>query len=188
MFHGVLLCSMSKTLHRRQKNPLLSAQSVCDAGIVHLHHTELLTEQMGEEDVESSENVKKTWSRLLQLGISRCRGCTAICTRNLHQSELQQQPNRHLKVVGEVGATGLVLCRAAGCISGFFFLGEISDGSLTSVGPRAADRGSACQTWWNGFVLSFVWPGRQPLLLSLCFDIISFQKLSWYRGGNLTFF
>lgn len=121
MFHGVLLCSMSKTLHRRQKNPLLSAQSVCDAGIVHLHHTELLTEQMGEEDVESSENVKKTWSRLLQLGISRCRGCTAICTRNLHQSELQQQPNRHLKVVGEFGATGLVSCRAAGCISGLFF-------------------------------------------------------------------
>lgn len=119
MFHGVLLCSMSKTLHRRQKTPLLSAQSVCDAGIVHLHHTEPLTEQMGEEDVESSENVKKTWSRLLQLGISCCRGCTPICTCNLHQSELQ--PNKHLKVVGEVGATGLVSCRAAGRFFWFFF-------------------------------------------------------------------
>lgn len=33
--------------------------TVCDAGIVHLHHAERLSEQKGEED-EGSENVKKT--------------------------------------------------------------------------------------------------------------------------------
>lgn len=45
MFHGVLLCSMSKTLCQRQKHPPVCR--VCDAGIVHLHHTEPLAELNG---------------------------------------------------------------------------------------------------------------------------------------------
>lgn len=87
MFHWVLLCSMSKTLCWRQKKKHLPVCRACIEGIVHLHHTDPLAEQMGEEDVESSENVKNTWSRPVHGGISRSRGCTPICTRNLHQSE-----------------------------------------------------------------------------------------------------
>lgn len=45
------------------------------------------------------------------MGISRCRGCTPICTCNLHQSA--GQPNKSLKGVRGVAAFGLLSCRAA---------------------------------------------------------------------------
>lgn len=49
MFHGVLLCSAAaKTPHRRRPHSPPSVFAVCDAGIVHLHPAEPLTEQIGE--------------------------------------------------------------------------------------------------------------------------------------------
>lgn len=51
--------SMSKFYVGGKKKKNLPVCTVCDAGIVYLYHTEPLTEQMREEDVESGENVKK---------------------------------------------------------------------------------------------------------------------------------
>lgn len=125
----------------------------------------------GEEDVESSENVKETWPRLLQQGISCGRGCAPICTCNLHQSEVQ--PNKRLKGVWEVSTTGLLSCRAAcqGCVAEAAVLTRMlfcaSLGGLPKIrfaGQWAADPGPV--TWgWKRSVLSFAWPRLPEILL-----------------------
>lgn len=109
LFHRVLLCRISKTLSKAQKKkaPSWLHRLWCRNSAPASHRTS----HWADGGRRMLKAVKKTWSGRLQVGISRCRGCTPICTCNLHQSA--GQPNKSLKGVRGVAAFGLMSCRAA---------------------------------------------------------------------------
>lgn len=127
--------------------------------------------------------------------INRCRGCTPICTRNLHHSEVR--PDKPLKGVWEVGASGLLSCRAArrGSLAGaaavyqdvFFceLLGGVPEGRLASVwgGGRLTQGLYVKQAETGLFCPLFDPAARDPLTqppLSLFLSV-----LQWFLSRNL---
>lgn len=152
-----------------------------------------------EEEVESSKNVKKTWSGLLQVGRSRCRRCAPICTYNRHLSEMQQM--KPLKVVRDVCAIGLLPCRAAwqggggrvAVLTVMLFcelLGGVPEGRLVGVQRRGQltwalcvkqDETSSALRLTRPPEILFISP---PRFLSLS---CSFSVKELLVGGDLTF-
>lgn len=162
-FHGALLSSMSRTLMSKAKKPS-PVCTVCDAGTVHLHYTEPLAVQREGGRCWKRWKCQDNMIQAASGGNKPCRGCALICTCNLHQNEVQ--PNKPLCGVRKVGATCLLSCRGAwqesvagGC--GVDQDDVVWDVRLDPRRMRAADPGTLCQTGWNRFVLSFVWPDRQ---------------------------